>query len=297
VDSKISIPFPLVKNVDDFSNSKEETPLEIESSSNPKLVDKDIQSVSIDESTSEQLTIPHSEEKTSATDSIFESKTKSENSPDSSVVDLLPEEEKAERQWRFNSSIGLGIQGYHHISRSFIENSMGGAVGLESRLRINRLGFDIGLYFGGFEHEIDDVELVSIRRLNAFPGGTIDPNSIDDIVVYSKNIFIPISFSYRFLRKNDFYAAMKMGALGNVVMQERFSYLLDFPEESEVNVAASSGSVNLSHFQFGLDAGYDLNNKWAFEIGAGYFHPIKEIGTLAFSNSLIGAKIVLVRNF
>lgn len=212
-------------------------------------------------------------------------------------VDSSDVEEKQNKSWDIRGGVGLGVLGVTQIRDNYIESSQGGAVGLHATLSFQRFGLRAGAYYGAFHHEIDDVELTPADRLLAYPGHALAVNNIDDIVVMSRNLLIPMSLSWRVFQQRQLMGYAHTGVLGNWLIRENFRYVLDFPEDQQIDFNANTSSFVLSHASLGIGIGYEIKQKWQLGLETNYYHPLGASGSFGFSKALIGAQLTLIRSF
>lgn len=206
-------------------------------------------------------------------------------------------EDSIARKRRMFAGIGCGINGFGHVNRNYIESSLGGFTGLDAYWKLHRFGIGIGLYYGAFRYEIDDVELTPSETLLGFVDSSINPSNIDDINVRTTNVLVPFSAFYDVVDWKKFRANVNIGALYNVVMREKFQYVLNVPEDEELEITSNRRYQSWSHASLGVGLGYALNNKWRSHLGITYYIPLSNVGQFAFSNPLLGCRLTILREF
>lgn len=231
--------------------------------------------------------LPQSE-KTSNTEVAIESKP-------IETTNLSTEKEKRDLNISFFAGTGVSI--FRNAKRDYIESSVGLFSGIDAGIKLERFSLGIGIYYGGLHHEIDDVELTPSQLLLSLPGNSLVVSNLDDIKIRSTNAFLPITLSYHFWEKDRLSASFNAGITSNIVLKEKFKYILDIPEDMELTYVSTKRSMSFSHASIGLGLNYELNEKWHLGIRANYFHALNPSGSFTFSNPMINSDLKLIRYF
>ena len=215
------------------------------------------------------------------------------DSLDEMPLENSPSKPNLQSQFR----LGLSLQGYQQLSENHFETALAGAGGVEAGFSLSRIGLYTGISAGTALLEIDDTELMPANLAASYPGNSFPANRVDDIVIRSRHLIIPAGLYWSAYRNRKFTLSTYAGVWANAVRKERFVYVLDQPNESEVDYVFKSRSFQMSHIHFGIGTGYTWGNNWFAESRVQLNHPLRPIGISQQARPLIGLQIGIYRIF
>lgn len=197
-----------------------------------------------------------------------------------SAIDATPANEAARHTLPIFLSAGPRLKLFSPLSSGNFDTYFGSFAGGGLTLDIGRLTFDVGLQYGLWHNEFDDLDLLSPLQKSSFPAYNNFVEAPDEIEILSEHLLLPLQVGFELFDYRGLRTRLGAGLLGNFLLGESFLY--NFTEDDETfrrrTTAGRSNGFVWSHFNAHIGLTYPLRQNLELQTLMQYFHPVREMG-------------------